>query len=833
MRLKVHIFLILITFITSLYASGQKDSLSLCNQFLDNAQQDLLKGRFIEAETSAFTGWELSQQIGDEITMSRACFLLSECERQLNKDAEAYDFAIRGRFIADNVSSNNILACHLSLMRVLEKMELWDAIIDFDDRFNFKGFISFTDHAELLLIRNSARTSKGQYQAAFSSFKEFEEKHSSDLATNLEVNEILLAKMVESGVQSNNWTAAEKDCDRLLKTYYNKVDKSKRIRWNGWRAEILQYKKDYNAAIDFYNRSLQLCSNTDDFLRLPLLINIARCYYQMDNLIQTQQILDQALELSEQLGNNYYQALCNVFFSAISNQKGWLNYSIEYAQLALNFAEKANDWDIHYEMHQLLAKYQALNGKSELAAYHQQEAIKVKTEMDNQEAIDALRQSERMSKLTGKEYWIKSDVEGQRDRKKMAEMKILRSRQEKQDAEVQNRKRMDDIQRDLLMSETQRENERADAELLRASQLNIIQELELKRRQQENESLALENEANKKELELRTSEAERSRLEFEDQEKSRKIDQQNKERIYIMIASGVLLASLLVVLFFLNSLRKKNQIIKVQNEKIKLVNETLNEKNHEIVSGIEYASKFQSIVFPTEADLKKHIEGAFILHRPLEIVSGDLPFVLKDNEYLYVAAVDCIGHGVAASMLSIMSYFNLSEIIRSKSFSQCSEILGELHRRLEMRSNEEKVIENNFLVSIDIALIRINLNSNEIQFSGANLPMILQTRNGTELIKGNTFSIGENSSQRNLIYTDSNHVLEKGDRMFIFSDGFFHQFGGVEMKQKLSKKRTNEWISENAHLSIGEMKGKMNSLFEEWKGKAIQTDDVVFIGLEL
>jgi serine phosphatase RsbU (regulator of sigma subunit) len=345
--------------------------------------------------------------------------------------------------------------------------------------------------------------------------------------------------------------------------------------------------------------------------------------------------------------------------------------------------------------------------------------------------------------------------------------------------------------------------------------------------------LALENEANKKELELRTSEAERSRLEFEDQEKSRKIDEQNKERTYIIIASGVLLASLLILLFFLNSLRKKNQIIKIQNEKIKLVNDTLNEKNHEIVSGIEYASKFQTIVFPTESDLKKHLEGAFILHRPLEIVSGDLPFVLKDNEYLYVAAVDCIGHGVAASMLSIMSYFNLSEIIRSKTFNQCSEILGELHRRLEIRSNEVKVAGNNFLVSIDIALIRINLNSNEIQFSGANLPLILQTRKGTELIKGNVFSIGENSSQRKLSYTDYNYVLEKGDRMFIFSDGFFHQFGGIEMKQKLSKKRTCDWISQNAELSIGEMKGKINTLFEEWKGEAIQTDDVVFIGLEL
>lgn len=827
------IFVLILGIVVSSTLSAQKDSLRLCNQYLDEAQQYLLKSSYLDAENAAFAGWELSQQIGDEVTMSRACLLLSECERHLNKDAEAYDFAIRGRFIAENVSQVNLLACHLSLLRVLEKMEMWEAILDFDSRFNFKGVISFGDQAEILFLRNEAQIGKGHYQAAFISYKEFEEKHLTELAGNAEVNQKLLAKLVESGVQSSNWKIAEKDCDRLLKGYYNKVEKSKRIRWNGWRAEILQHNKEFIAAIDYYNKSLQLCSNSDDLLRLPLLINIARCYYQMGNLIQTQQVLDQALDLSEQLGNNYYQALCNVFYSAISNQKGWLNYSIEYAQLALNFAEKANDWEIHQQMHELLAQYQALNGKAELAAYHQQEAKKVKSEKENAKSIEELRVSERMSKLNSKEYWIKSDVEGQRDRKRMAEVKIMRTQQEKQLAEIENRKRMDDIQRDLLMSETQREKERADAELLRASQLNIIQELELKRREQENESLILENEANKRELELRSSEAERARLAAEDQEKTRKIEEQNKERTSIIIAAIVLLVILMFLLFFLYSLRKKNQIIKSQNEQIQLVNQTLNEKNHEIVSGIEYASKFQSIVFPTEADLKRHIEGAFILHRPLEIVSGDLPFVLKDNDYLYVAAVDCIGHGVAASMLSIMTYFNLSEIIRSKNFNSCSEILGELHRRLEVRSNEVKVAENNFLVSIDIALIRINVTTCEIQFAGANLPLIVQTKRGTELVKGNVFSIGENSTNRKLVYTDYEQTLEKGDRLFIFSDGFFHQFGGLEQKQKLSKKRTCEWIANHSHLSVVDMKQKMNELFEEWKGAAVQTDDVVFIGLEI
>jgi len=830
---RVKFFVLGILFIYTNVVKGQADSLSRCVEHLDKAQRFFLENKLIDSERSALLGWELSQKIGHEELMSRACFWLSENARKMGKETEAFEFAIRGRYLGERSSETYYVACHLSLLRVLYEQQFWTMINEIVEAYKKPSFVSFEDQCEMVFLQGNALIHTSQAHKTLLLVQEFRMKNSSNLSKQYLWEERLLSLAVEAAVMAKSWKEAEENCNILMKSFYGSVDKVKRIQWNGWLAQIYLQKKNFTNALELYNKSLLLCSDSDHAIRLPLLINIAECYFLSDNLVVAQQYLEQVMDLSERLSNYYYQALCNVFLSAVHNKKGWLNYSIDYAQQALNFAEKADDLDIHYEMHNLLAKYQTMNNKPELAYYHQQESQKVLKEIMKRRQEESLKQSVRQNKFQGREYWIRSDVDAQREQKRMTELKISQTESEKLIAEIQSRKELDAYKSELQLNQSLLETERNAAELEKQRQLNIIQNLEIEQSKQENASLILEAEAANQKAALLTSEKERAELSFRDQEKSRQIEVQNKQRNFIMMASLILLASLVVVSYFLFSLRKKNQIIKSQNEQIHLVNAALNDKNHEIVSGIEYASKFQNIVFPTESDLKKNMEGAFILHKPLEMVSGDLPFMLKDQRYLYVAAVDCIGHGVAASMLSIMSYFNLSEIIKSGDFRQCNEVLGELHKRLEVRSEQVKSRVSNFLVSIDIALVRIEIDTLQVQFAGANLPLIIQRKNETQVIKGNPFSIGESAGSKKLEYSNVDVQLERGDRIFAFSDGFFHQFGGVEMKQKLSKKRTAEWIAESRDLPMHQVKTKINDLFENWMEGAAQTDDVVFIGLEL
>ena len=206
-------------------------------------------------------------------------------------------------------------------------------------------------------------------------------------------------------------------------------------------------------------------------------------------------------------------------------------------------------------------------------------------------------------------------------------------------------------------------------------------------------------------------------------------------------------------------------------------------------------------------------------------------YALKMEGYTYIAAVDCIGHGVSASMLSIMTYFNLNDIIKSGEFKNCADILQALHQRLLNRKEQDDF--KSIIVSVDLALIRIPHFENKVQFAGANLPLVIKRSDEVEMIKGSPFSIGESHSRKVLQFENHDLNLNSGDELYLFSDGFFHQFGGVDARQKLSKKRTIDFIRSLDQNSFNNRKSQVATFFDDWRMQSPQTDDMVFIGLKI
>jgi len=295
--------------------------------------------------------------------------------------------------------------------------------------------------------------------------------------------------------------------------------------------------------------------------------------------------------------------------------------------------------------------------------------------------------------------------------------------------------------------------------------------------------------------------------------------------------TGIVLLILIIIVFFFRKTRSQNKIIEKNNQEIQQINTELGEKNNEIISGIQYASKFQEMVYPKEADLSLYFNDGFIIHRPLEMVSGDLPFIFKIQNQVFVAAVDCIGHGVSASMLSIMTYFGLTDIIRNNPDENCAEILRLLHRRLVLSLSQSET--RNYIVSVDLSLLKYDITSRKLQFSGANLPMITLINGEVQMFKGAHISIGENVKEDRLNFINYDVQCQTGDELYLFSDGLYHQFGGLDGKQKLSKKRIVQKLNEIQGSAFENRKSEMNQLFDDWKGECGQTDDLVILGIKI
>ena len=258
----------------------------------------------------------------------------------------------------------------------------------------------------------------------------------------------------------------------------------------------------------------------------------------------------------------------------------------------------------------------------------------------------------------------------------------------------------------------------------------------------------------------------------------------------------------------------------------------IQEKNKKIEDSINYAARIQQSIVPNMDLIKKQLPKSFIFYRPRDIVSGDFPWYADRNNNLYIAAVDCTGHGVPGALLSFIGYFTLNNIVDHRKAYSAGEILDMLHSgvRTTLKQDMEDASARD---GMDIAFCKINILKNEIEYSGAHRPLYL-LRNG-EIIeyKGNRKAIGGIPIGKKPEEPFITHRIkpENGDKIFFFSDGLPDQLGGPERK-KYSPKRVREMIIEHQHYTMDEYGRLFDNDFAEWKGDIKQTDDVLLIGIE-
>lgn len=268
---------------------------------------------------------------------------------------------------------------------------------------------------------------------------------------------------------------------------------------------------------------------------------------------------------------------------------------------------------------------------------------------------------------------------------------------------------------------------------------------------------------------------------------------------------------------------------------IKIIEQQIKEKNKKISDSINYAQRIQSSILPDTKLLQQFFPRSFIFYRPKDVVSGDFPWFFKKDDTYYVAAVDCTGHGVPGALLSFIGYFLLNNIVGTGKDYTAAEILDRLHQgvRKNLKQDQEGA---NGRDGMDLALCKITPSKNELQFAGAHRPLYL-VRNGelTEY-KGSRKGIGGTPLPRRIEKDFENNLInyQKGDKIFIFSDGLPDQTGGtLEKKKKYQARRIREALVEDPSHTMAYYSRFFPKDFFDWMGSEKQVDDVLLIGIEL
>jgi serine phosphatase RsbU (regulator of sigma subunit) len=131
---------------------------------------------------------------------------------------------------------------------------------------------------------------------------------------------------------------------------------------------------------------------------------------------------------------------------------------------------------------------------------------------------------------------------------------------------------------------------------------------------------------------------------------------------------------------------------------------------------------------------------------------------------------------------------------------------------------------------MDGALIVVNKHTNVLQYSGANIQYVCY-RGGEEIVFRPTRNpIGLYPAE--IPFQQQEMVLQKGDMIYLSSDGYYSQFGGP--RNTLMKTSGYKRILRSFQgFDIPHQRQIIEENFFAWKGNVIQTDDVLVIGLQV
>ncbi|WP_338768227.1 PAS domain S-box protein [Bernardetia sp. ABR2-2B] len=256
------------------------------------------------------------------------------------------------------------------------------------------------------------------------------------------------------------------------------------------------------------------------------------------------------------------------------------------------------------------------------------------------------------------------------------------------------------------------------------------------------------------------------------------------------------------------------------------------ETNRKISESINYARRIQGAILPESRHLQSIFPDSFIFYKPRDIVSGDFPWYVQKGDDVYIAAVDCTGHGVPGALISLIGYFILNEILSSsQTILSPAQILDRLNKGVAQTLRQDT--EGNTKDGMDIALCRINRKQNKVEFAGAHRPLYVLPKEGNLIqIKGDRKPIGGGAIySKSDDFSNHNYKISKGDSLYIFSDGLPDQFGGEEDK-KFSAKQIREILVENRNQNMEEMHITFENRFEQWMGNSKQIDDILMIGIK-
>lgn len=305
---------------------------------------------------------------------------------------------------------------------------------------------------------------------------------------------------------------------------------------------------------------------------------------------------------------------------------------------------------------------------------------------------------------------------------------------------------------------------------------------------------------------------------------------------------AILVYGFLLFLFLSLILRKRTRISQrtsrllkereVSMREIEYQKEELLLKNKSITDSINYAKRIQEALIPSETYFKTILPDSFVLLLPKDIVSGDFYWINETNNQIFVAAIDCTGHGVPGAFMSIIGVELLRNIISVMGINDPAQILNLLDKGV--RDTFSKTVNDeasNVKDGMDVSFCVIDKENRTLQFAGAFSNLYLIRDNRLKEIKGQRYTVGFSYDLEKPQFFSYTESIQQDDMIYIFTDGYVDQFGGPDDK-KFKFRRFRHLLLSIHKYPLEVQKQHLLGSINQWKGEREQVDDILIIGIK-
>ena len=266
-------------------------------------------------------------------------------------------------------------------------------------------------------------------------------------------------------------------------------------------------------------------------------------------------------------------------------------------------------------------------------------------------------------------------------------------------------------------------------------------------------------------------------------------------------------------------------ILKESHVQLQQSHRELNQEHQDFIDSLFYAGVIQSAIMPKKRHLDRAFENVAVLYMPKHIVSGDFYWYYSGDEYDYVCAADCTGHGVPGAFMSILGVDILEKIVH-RGVIEPEHILDELSMEIHnlLRRNNSEVKDG-----MDLTIVAIKKDKSIAKVAGVQNPVYLVRDGEVIQYKTDRIEIGVVGETKHSAQTVE---LKPGDVFYQFTDGFADQRGGPKNK-KFFYPPFRKLLLEISDEDFEKQEQILKENFAAWKGSNEQYDDVCIVGYQV